>query len=792
MRLAALLPRALRQFHREPLYAFASAGTLALAVAAAVTSFAVVKPALLDPLPYRGGHELVSILTQSGGVTSAVSAFVLRDLEGSAPPLTEFASIRPAGVTFAGDEATLNVPTNIVTASYFSLLGTAPAIGRFFNDGEADAAVISWRFWQSMLSGDPNVIGRRVRFDGRERTIVGVMGAEFFPPYFATTDAWLPLDMPALLSEPTRGRRTLTILARRTAPQSEVDAFLTVFSDRLHREFPGVHGQQDWVAVPLRTELVGTARPALIGTAAAAIVLLLIVCANVAGLSAVRAVGARQQVAVRAALGATRGRLIAERLTDGMTIALAGSIAGLWLADGAIAVLAGFQRQFLERISPIELDATTAAVGLAAGLIAGAAAAFAPQGLLTGARAFDALRSSRGSAGDGATTMMRSGLVITQVALALVLIVTAGLLVQTVGNLSRMSLGFEPEGLSQFGVTLSARYARPEQQIQFEHEVVTELSRLPGVTDVYASVGVPVIGGMGAALRRFGETTNTPLADIAYMSVAPGFLEGIGVRLVSGRQLNEGDREGAPEVVVINETMARTFWPAGDAVGARVQIGSGAPSADWMTIVGIIADVRQHGPTQAVRPHAFGTTWQYPFPRRNFVLRTEGLPASLMTEVRAAVRRIDPNLAIGTIQPFDQLVSDRTARHRLVMLALTAFGVVALVLSAFGLYAVVALTSQLRRREYAIRLALGARRHSVRRLVLSQGLRLAVTGAIAGTALAAAGTRGVQGLLHGVEPLDLATFASAVAVVLVVAAVSTMLPAVQASRVDPAETLKGE
>ena len=616
MKLAALLPRALRQFHREPLYAFASAGTLALAVAAAVTSFAVVKPALLDPLPYRGGHELVSILTQAGGTTTAVSAHVLRDLETSAPPLTEFASVRPAGVTFAGDETTINVPANIVTASYFSLLGTAPAMGRFFGDTEADAAVISWRFWQSTLSGDTNVIGRRVRFDGRERTIVGVMAPEFFPPYITTTDAWLPLDMQALLADPVRGRRTLTILARRTAPQAEVDAFLAVFSERLHREYPSVHGQQDWVALPLRGELVGSARPALVGTAAAAILLLLIVCANVAGLSAVRAVGARQQVAVRAALGATRGRLIAERLTDGLTIALAGSIAGLWLADAAIGVLSGFQPQFLERISPIAFDPPTAAVGLAAGLIAGAAAAFAPQGMLTGGRAFDALRSSRGSAGDRSTTTLRSGLVITQVALALVLIVTAGLLVRTVGNLSTMSLGFEPKGLSQFGIALSARYARPEQQIQFEHDVIAELRQLPGVTDVYASVGVPVIGGMGAALRRFGESSNTPLADIAYMSVAPGFLEGIGVRLIAGRQLNAGDREGAPAAVVINETMARTFWPAGDALGARVQIGSGAPSDDWITVVGIIEDVRQHGPTQAVRPHAFGTTWQYSFARR--------------------------------------------------------------------------------------------------------------------------------------------------------------------------------
>jgi hypothetical protein len=312
------------------------------------------------------------------------------------------------------------------------------------------------------------------------------------------------------------------------------------------------------------------------------------------------------------------------------------------------------------------------------------------------------------------------------------------------------------------------------------------------VTDVYASVGVPVIGGMGAALRRFGETGETPFADIAYMSVAPGFLEGIGARLVSGRMLDESDRAGAPEVVVINETMARTYWPAGDALGARVQIGSGQASDDWITVVGVIADVRQHGPTQPVRPHAFGSTWQFSFPRRNFVLRTEGLPATLTNDVRAAVRRVDPLLATGTIQPFAQLIADRTARHRLTMLALSLFGAVALILSACGVYAVVALTSQMRRREYAIRVALGARRVSVRNMVLGQGLRLAVVGTLAGVAVAATGTRVLQSLLHGVEPLDTATFTTAAVVVVVVAGVAAMAPAVHAGRVDPAETLKGE
>ena len=513
---------------------------------------------------------------------------------------------------------------------------------------------------------------------------------------------WLPLDLAPLLADPARGRRSLSILARRTAPPSEVDAFLNVFSERLRQEHPAVHGQQSWVAPSLRSELVGPARPALVGTAAAALLLLVLVCANIAGLSAVRAVGARQQVAVRAALGASRGRLFAERLIDSLAIAVVGSAAGIWIAGGAIAILAGFQRQFLDRITPIDLDLELAALGAVSGLIAGVVAALLPQGV-SGGHAFDVLRHSRSSTGGRSATAMRSGLVIAQVALALVLMVAAGLLVQTVGNLSNTPLGFQSEGLSTFGLTLSSRYNTSERQIQFERDAVTELRRIPGVTEVHASVGVPVIGGMGAALRKFGEPSNAAFAEIAYMSVAPGFLEGIGVRLVAGRMLAEEDDAGAPNVLVINETMARTFWPAGDAVGARVQVGSGSPDTDWMVIVGIVGDLRQHGPTQAIRPSAFGTTWQYSFPRRNFVLRTEGLPATLTADVRAAIRRVDPALAVGTIQPFDGLVSDRMARHRLVMLAFSSFGTVALVLSAFGLYAVVALTSQLRRREYAIR-----------------------------------------------------------------------------------------
>ena len=229
------------------------------------------------------------------------------------------------------------------------------------------------------------------------------MGAGFVGPYWPRNDVWLPLDMTPLLADPSRGRRTLTIVARRTAPQSEVDAFLAVFSDRLQKAHPGIHGQQTWIAEPLRDELVGPARPALIGTAAAAALLLLIVCANIAGLSAVRAVSLRRQLAVRAALGATAGRLLRERLADSLAIAVAGSASGLWLGSVAVTVLAGFQRQFLERVSPIQLDAATAGLGLLAGLIAGVATAIVPHGPAAGDSGLDGLRGSRGGAGDASS-----------------------------------------------------------------------------------------------------------------------------------------------------------------------------------------------------------------------------------------------------------------------------------------------------------------------------------------------------------------------------------------------------
>jgi predicted permease len=794
MSLRDLMRPAMRQFRDHPLYALACAGTLALAVGAACVSLAVVKRAFIEPLPYRDGHEIVSLLTFADGLASAVSPHVLEDLRASRSPFVEFAPIRPTGVAYSSDSATETVSVSFVDLEYFKLLGVVPAVGRLWTNQESDAVVISAAFWRDRLAQDGRVIGKAVVLDGRPRVVVGVMPSDFTPPYFVTTDIWAPVDMAGLLAD-IRTRRTLTILARRAphATPADVDAYLAVFSRQMQERFPAMHGGQAWIARPLRDELVGSARPALIGTAAGAVLLLLIVGANVAGLSTAHAVSARHQLAVRAALGATRGRLFVEQLIDSTILALVGSIAGLWIAYGLLAVVGRYQDFFLPRLGLIALDWTTIAGGLTAGLVVGIAAALLPQSVVNAAPG-EALRTSRGGTADVKVTATRTVLVVAQVAIALVLLVGAALLVRTVRHLADRDLGFDSAGLTWLQVNLpGARYQSPDAQLQFERDVLERIQHIAGVESAIASVGFPLWGGMMAGLADKGDAPGTPRREVAYLSVSPNFVADIGARIVAGRDLLPTDDASAPRVVVINETMARMFWPQGDALGAEVQIGPGSPNERWITVVGIMADMRAHGVTEAIRPTAFGSTRQYSWPRRHIAVRTSGFRSpTLATDLKSAIQGIDPSVAIGVVTSAEQTLMNSTARHRLVMLALAVFGGVALVLCVSGLYAVVALSSEQRRREYAIRVALGARRGGVRWMVVRQALAIAGLGAAIGLLAAAVGTRAIQGLLHGVRPFDVPTFAAAALVLLTLAMLAAWHPARKAEHVDPLEALRSE
>ncbi len=789
-----LLRSAFRQFRDRPLYALASSATLALAVGVACVSLTIVRRAFIDPQPYRDGHELVSILTRIDGVGSPVSTQVAEDLRTSGAPLVQLTLTRPYGATYTTTDATVSIGVSAVNTEYFALLGVSPAIGRLWAPDEPNAIVISNRFWREELDGDPKVLGRSIVVDGTPRIIVGVTPPDFLPPYFTRAEAWLPIDMTTLLAD-IRTRRSLTVLARRAphASQQDVDAYMALFSQQMVERFPQMHGGQSWVARPLRDELVGSSRPALVAIAAAALLLLLIVATNIAGLSTAQAVAARHQMAVRAALGATQARLFVEQLRDTLAIGLVGSLAGIWVAYGLVKVAARYQQDFLGRLEPIALDAFTAAAGIGAGLLIGLIAAMLPRSVVRVA-ANGTLRSSRGSAGDAGVTAARSALVAMQVAIALLLLVGAGLLVRTVQHLSERELGFDGTGLTYLQINLpGAKYRTTEAQLQFERDVLERARAIPGVKSATASVGYPLWGGMMAGLAIKGEAPQAARREIAYLSVSPNFVRDIGARIIAGRDLLPTDTVKSPRVVVINETMARRFWPNGDAIGTDVYIGPGPPGEQWITIVGIMADMRAHGVTETIRPTAFGSTQQYSWPRRHIGVRSDATrPISLAADLRSAVHGVDPAVAVAAVTTVEQALTDGMARHRLVMIALIVFGAVALVLCISGLYAVIVLNSQQRRREYAIRVALGASRGGVRWMVVRQALLLAGRGAAAGLVAAGFGTRLIQGLLQGVQPLDVTTFVAATAALIALAAIAAWHPASRAERVDPVETLKAE
>lgn len=793
MRILDSLRSAVRQFRYAPLHALAVVGSLALGIGATCAAYAVVKRAFLDPLPYEAAERLLRVETVTDGRQGAVSIFVTEDLRQS-PLFLEVAPHRFSTVTYEAPAAAERLMALEVTPAYFDALGVSPALGGMWKDGVADGMIVSWAFFERALSADSSRLGLRVAIDGVPRQIVGVMPRHFVAPFAIDVDLWLPLNMQALLADTARARRTVSVMARLAPGVSLADAraSMAVFSENQRRQHAGIHERDSWIVTPLRDELVGNSRPALLGTAAAAALLMLIVWANIAGLSAAQAAAFRRAHAVRHALGATAGRLFRERLIESLVLAATGTALGLWLAYGMVTVAAGYQQQFLHNMRAIGFEPSTAALGLLVGGVTAALIAIVPHRAVSALGIGDLLGNARTLAGSARLSQLRSALVLVQVAIAIVLMISAGLLIRTVRNLSATEMGFDSEHITTFIATLPAsRYQGTTRHLQFEEAVLERLRNVPGVTDASASVGFPAAGAMGARLTILGQPNEAP-PEIVYFSVAPKFFSFLRVPITQGRDIMDTDVFDSPRVVVINETMARMFWPNGDAIGAKVKIGAGAPTDREITIVGVAADVRQHGPTQDIRPTAYGSTLQYSWPRRHFTVRASKPIPAIAADLRAAVQSVDPLIALPAISPLDEHVAQQTARHRLVMFILTVFGFVATALCGFGLYAVVALTSQFRRREYAIRVALGATRSEVWWLVLRQSLLLAGGGAIAGLAAAALVTDTLEGILHGVEPTDQATFLFSGVAVMALAIVASLLPAWRAGRIDPVETLKAE
>ena len=808
------LTAAVRGLRRAPGFAAAAVATLALGIGATATIFTVVNAVLLAPLPYAEPERRVMLWNSWPGFDKTwLSEQETVDYRRLSRTLAAVAawSTGQANLTGAGDPVRIGYAQ--VTPNTFTVLGAQPLAGRTFGEGEdregADrVAVLSHRLWQAAFGGAPDVVGRTLYLDGAARTIVGIMPPGFQLPTDFGEDAaeptqlWVPLFLdPASTDRGNHGYYGAARLAPGATPEQASAELRTMAADWTREGLYPASWDFHTYAVPLEQEVRGAIRPVLLLLVAAVACLLLIACANVANLLLARAEGRQREMAVRAAIGAGPWRLATQLLTEGVVLALLGTVCGLALAFAAAQAIRAIDPASLPRLGVVGLDgralAFTALVGAATTLLFG----FAPMLRATRVQLTDALRDGSVSAtAGGRRQRLRRLLVITETALAVILVTGAGLMIRSVDALQRVELGFDPANVLTMRVALpAATYETPEAVVNVYERLLERVRALPGVERAGLMRSLPLgatIGDWGLAVEGYvpPEQGVNPKGD--WQVISTGALEALGERLVRGRLFTEADGMGAPPVALINETMARTYWPGQDPVGRRIR--QGGPQRPWITIVGIVGDVRHNGLEVAIkekfyRPHGqFADTTGSAIRNMNVVVRTAGDPLALAAPIRAEVRAIDPSLPVASVRTMEEVVAGSMAQPRLAGSVLLLFAALALLLAAVGLYGVLAYVVSERRLEIGIRMAIGADAGDVRRMVLRQGLALAAAGLAIGTLVSLGLGRVIQGLLHGVSPHDPATFAVVPAVLVAAALLASWLPARRATRVAPIVALKSE
>jgi predicted permease len=707
------------------------------------------------------------------------------------------------------------VAVGFVTANAFDVLGARPALGRTFTadedrPGGAPVAVLGHALWQERFGGDAAVVGRRLEIDGEPVEVIGVMPEGFRLPTDFTSDAaeptrlWRPLQLdPAALQRGNHGYYAAAVLAPGQTAAGATEELRAITRRLTERgDYPEAM-QFSAFAVPLEDEIRGGLRPALWLLTGAVGCLLLIACANVANLLLVRGDARMREIAVRTAVGATPGRLVRQLLTESLLLAVPGSALGLGLAAAGLEVLKRLGSTTLPPIAPVGLDLTvvfgTLLLGVATTLLFGLVPAIRtlPVNLV------DSLREGGTQATSGrARQRLRGALVVTEVALAAVLVIGAGLMIRTLGALGRIDLGFTPERVLTLSLSLPERgYDTPEKVVDFYQRLLGKVRALPGVEAAGALRSLPLattIGDMGLDIEGYEESPGRN-AKGDWQIATDGAFEAMRTRLVLGRWFGPADTSASTPVAVVNESLARAYWRNPEsAIGGHLRVGS-SPTRPWTTVVGIVADERHNGVTGVVKekfyiPHSqWHVATQGSVIRNAFiVVRTAGDPWSAAAPVRAAVREIDPRLPVAAVRPMTEIVAASLATTRLTGFLMGTFAAIALLLAAVGIYGLLAYLVARRTQEIGIRMALGAGRGRILGMVLRRGLALAGGGVVAGVTAGMALTRLMQSLLYQVRPLDVATFLTVPAVLLLAALVAGALPALRATRISPMTALRSE
>jgi predicted permease len=806
------LVHAVRAFARTPGFTAAAVGTLALGIGANAAMFSVMNAVLLAPLPYQEPERRVMIWSRWTGFDKTwVSEAEVADYRRFCPSLEAVAAWSTSQANLIGDGEPVRVGLAEVTANTFSTLGMAPRLGRTFTADEDRAGgepvvVISDGLWQRRFAEDPEILGKKVLVDGASRRVVGVMPPGFrLPTDFGEgaaepTELWVPLGM----TGEQRGNHGLYAAGtlRPGATAESATAELRSLTARLTAE--GLYPEAmrfTAFALPVAEEILGTVRPALRLLQGAVAFLLLIACANVANLLLVRAETRQREIALRAALGAGRGHLIAQLLAEVLVLALPGALLGLLLAQVGLRVFAVTAAGSIPRAEAVGLDGRV--LLFTAGLSLGAALLFGLAPILRTLRV--SLSETLREAGPNATVSgrrqsLRSLLVVAEMGLCVVLLLGAGLMLRSLWALQRVDLGFVPDGVLTARLSLSPDgEPQPEKIVAFYRQLLERVRALPGVEHAGLVRSLPLgaqIGDWGVDVDGFAESPGRN-AKGDWQVVSDGAVEALGERIVRGRPFEATDAGDTEQVGLVNETMARTYWEGRDPLGGRFRMGS-RDTQPWVTVVGVVADERHNGVTAPIkekfyRPHAqFYRSTGFTPSSMSLVVKATGDPMLLAGPLRAAVREIDPQVPVSSARLMTDVVATSMATPRLASGLLGLFAAVALVLSAVGIYGVLAYVVGQRTQEIGIRMAVGAEPAAVRRLVLGQGLRMSLVGVGLGTVVAFGLARLLGGLLHDVRPHDPLTFALVPLLLLAIALVASYIPARRATRIDPIAALRSE
>ena len=801
-----------RSLWRQRSFTVIAVVTLAVGIGANAAIFSVVNAVLLRPLPWSEPDRAVMIWSRWTAFDKTwVAEGEVLDYRRRARTLQAVAAWGDGQVNLTGDGEPERVSSGSVSANLFTVLGVAPALGRTFTEQEdvpngPDLVVVGHGLWTRRYAQDPGLVGRSIRINGRPFQVVGVMPRGFvLPTDFENpqpSQLWTPLQIDP--SSTDHGSHGLYAAARLNPGVTVGQA-----ADELHgiartMTSEGLYPPQmqfDTVVLSLADEVLGGVRRSIWLLLGAVAFLLLIACANVANLLLARAEGRQREIAVRAALGAGAGRVFRQLLTESLVLTIVAGALGIAAAAGGLRLLASWNPADIPRLGDVALDQRvlgfTALVSLLTTLVFGIAPALRATRLdLT-----DSLKDgNQSTSSGGGRQRFRSALVVVEMALAVVLLAGAGLMLRSLWALQSVPLGIDPSGVLTMRLSLpAASYEKPEQVVQFYEGLLESVRSVPGVRVAGAVRSLPLgstIGDFGLMVDGFVPTAGTnPKGD--WQIATDGYLEAMGERIVRGRTITPADTADTQLIALVNEELARRYWPGRDPIGGRMRIG-GDPKRPWVTVVGIVADVRHNGITETVKEKFYVPHRQWHKSLGNairsmtLVVKSHGDPLALAGPLRARIRALDPNLPVADVRTMGEVVAATLSTPRFTGVLLGTFALLALLLSAVGIYGVLSYVVSRRWREIGIRVAIGARRSQVMGLVLKDAVTLTLAGVGIGLAAAAWASQLLQGLLHDVRPLDPATFAAVAVALSLVGIVASFVPAWRASRVDPIVVLRGE